>query len=144
MNQCKPFSAIFPRNQLLSDQLPWVKSNTVLAATLAFLLHCINTFEFSLNVFTEFSDKKICHHSKRTWTCHPATSCVRDQDATTVPARHMWETGSLNWVLFMLQWFIRFPEFAEFSEFLFHLGKTPLFLHSPYHTFWNTIRYTEV
>ena len=26
----------------------------------------------------------------------------------------------------MLQWFIRFPEFAEFSEFLFHLGKTPL------------------
>ena len=23
----------------------------------------------------------------------------------------------------MLQWFIRFPEFAEFSEFLFHLGK---------------------
>ena len=25
----------------------------------------------------------------------------------------------------MLQWFIRFPEFAEFSEFLFHLEKTP-------------------
>ena len=24
----------------------------------------------------------------------------------------------------MLQWFIRFPEFAEFTEFLFHLGKT--------------------
>ena len=24
----------------------------------------------------------------------------------------------------MLQWFIRFPEFAEFGEFLFHLGKT--------------------
>ena len=28
----------------------------------------------------------------------------------------------------MLQWFIRFPEFVEFTEFLFHLGKTPLFL----------------
>ena len=26
----------------------------------------------------------------------------------------------------MLQWFISFPEFAEFSEFLFYLGKTPL------------------
>ena len=29
---------------------------------------------------------------------------------------------------FMPQWFIRFPEFTEFSEFLFHLGKTPLSL----------------
>ena len=26
----------------------------------------------------------------------------------------------------MLQWFIRFSEFAEFSEFQFHLGKTAL------------------
>ena len=26
----------------------------------------------------------------------------------------------------MLQWFIRFPEFAEFTEFLFHFGKTPM------------------
>ena len=25
-----------------------------------------------------------------------ATSCVRDQDATIAPARHMSETGSLN------------------------------------------------
>ena len=25
-----------------------------------------------------------------------ATSCVRDQDATTAPARYMIETGSLN------------------------------------------------
>ena len=31
--------------------------------------------------------------------------------------KHMWETGSLNWAQFMLQWFIRFPEFAEFTEF---------------------------
>ena len=65
-----------------------------------------------------------------------ATSCVRDQDATTEPARHVWETGSLNsvqdavteparhtWetgslnsVQFMLQWFIILPEFAEFNE----------------------------
>ena len=26
----------------------------------------------------------------------------------------------------MLQWFIRFPEFAEFTGFLFDLGKAPL------------------
>ena len=26
----------------------------------------------------------------------------------------------------MFQWFIRFPEFAEFIEFLIHLGKTPI------------------
>ena len=26
----------------------------------------------------------------------------------------------------MLQWFARFPEFAEFTEFLFYLEKTPL------------------
>ena len=30
----------------------------------------------------------------------------------------------------MLQCFIRFPEFAEFSEFLFHLGKTPMWNHT--------------
>ena len=56
--------------------------------------------EFSLNGFTEFaefSDKNVCYYSKRAWTCHPATSCVRDQDATTAPARHRWEAASLNW-----------------------------------------------
>ena len=47
----------------------------------------------------------------------PATSCVRDQDATTVPARYMSGTVSLNWAQFMLQWFIRFPEFNEITEF---------------------------
>ena len=47
----------------------------------------------------------------------PATSFVRDQDASTVPARHMSEVESLNWAQFMLPWFIRFPEFAEFTEF---------------------------
>ena len=51
----------------------------------------------------------------------PATSSARDQDATTAPVRHMWETGSLNWLRFILQWFITCP------EILFHLGKIPLF-----------------
>ena len=53
---------------------------------------------------------------KRTRACHPATSCVRDQHATTAPARHSWEIVSLNWAQFMLQWFISFFEFTEFSE----------------------------
>ena len=46
-------------------------------------------FEFSLNIFTEFSDKNICHYSKRAQTCHPATSYARDQDAITALARHV-------------------------------------------------------
>ena len=46
----------------------------------------------------------------------PVTSCIRDQDATTDPARHMWETGSSSWAQLILQWFIRFPEFSEFNE----------------------------
>ena len=56
----------------------------------------------------------------------PVVSYVRDQDATTAPARHMWDTGSLNWPKFMLQWFIQFPEFTKFTKFLFNLRKTPL------------------
>ena len=42
--------------------------------------------EFFLNVFTEFSDKNICHYLKG---LKSATSCVRNQDATTAPARHV-------------------------------------------------------
>ena len=51
----------------------------------------------------------------------PTISCVRNKDASTVPARHGWKTGSLNWLQCMLQWFIRFPEFTEFPSYL---GKT--------------------
>ena len=38
--------------------------------------------------FAEFSDKNICHYSKRARTYRIATSCVRDQDATKAPATH--------------------------------------------------------
>ena len=62
--------------------------------------------EFFINVITEFSEKGL----------ELAASFVVDQDATTGPARQMWETGSLNWAQLMLQWFIRFPEFAKFTE----------------------------
>ena len=52
---------------------------------------------------------------KRARTCH--LLCKRPGWYHRMPARHMWERGSLNWVQFMLQWFIRFPEFAEFTKF---------------------------
>ena len=42
-------------------------------------------------------------------------------------ARHVWETVSLNWLQFILQWFIRF---VEFGELLFHLRTTPMLLTS--------------
>ena len=48
--------------------------------------------EFSLNVFTEFAE----FSDNTVKGLEPATSCVRDQDATTVPVRHMSEIGSLN------------------------------------------------
>ena len=53
-----------------------------------------------------------------------ATSFVRYQDAITSPARHMWETGSSNWLQFMLQWFMWLPEFP------FHLVKLHCLLFS--------------
>ena len=34
----------------------------------------------------------------------PATSCVRDQDDSTAPARYIWEKGSLNWAQFIFQY----------------------------------------
>ena len=86
--------------------------------------------EFYLKVFTDIQWiqwQNICHYSKRAETCHPTTSHIRNRDATTAPARHIWETGSLNWAQCMLQWFISFPEFAEFSDFLFYLRKTLMF-----------------
>ena len=46
-------------------------------------------FEFSQNVFTEFAefgDKKYYYVLKRLF--EPATSCVRDHDATTSSGRH--------------------------------------------------------
>ena len=60
------------------------------------------TFEFLLNVFTEFSELRDILSLK--WF-EPVTSCDRDQDATTAPARHSWETGSVNW-----------PQFIPFRE----------------------------
>ena len=61
----------------------------------------------------------------------PAASCVRDQDATTAPARHMWETGSLTWAQFMLHWFINSLNSLislNLMKVLLYLRKIPFFL----------------
>ena len=50
----------------------------------------IVTIVFSLNVFIEFSELKIFVTTVKGF--EPTTSCVRDHDVTTAPARHMWET----------------------------------------------------
>ena len=75
---------------------------------------------FFLNAFSEFSNKKFVIRAR---TCHSATSCVRDQHATPEPARHMWETGSLNQAKFMLHWS---SVSLNSLKVLPHLGKTPL------------------
>ena len=53
-----------------------------------------------------FSDRNICHY----------ISCVSDYYDTTAPARHTVEGGSVNWVQFILYWFMRFPKLAVFNE----------------------------
>ena len=75
---------------------------------------------FSLNSVT----KKICHFSKRIQT--QATSWVWDQHATTVPARHMWGTRSLNWVQFILQWLSLSLNSLNSVNVLLHLAKTQM------------------
>ena len=83
---------------------------------------------FSLNVFTEFcefSDRNIFHYSKRARTCHPVTSCERPR------CYHSSSQINVRDRIFKLTQIhasviINLPEFAEFNEFLFHLGKTPV------------------
>ena len=60
-----------------------------------------NIIEFSLNVFTELAG---CYHS---------TSKTQVRDSIFILS------------LIHASVISRFPEFTEFSEFLFHLGKTP-------------------
>ena len=85
------------------------------------------TFEFPL-VFSLNSANSVTKlfviYSKRVRTCH--LLCNRPGCYHSAGKTYMWEMGPLNWPQFMLQWLIRFPEFAEF---LFHLENTPL-------TFW--------
>ena len=76
--------------------------------------------------FTEFSDKNICHYSKRARTCHllcQRPGCYHSASKTYV------DTGSLNWAQFMLQWFSDSPNSLNSEKVLLYLGKTPLRCH---------------
>ena len=65
--------------------------------------------------------------SIRTWS----TLWERERAGfTTETERHLYQRGSSNWPQFMLQWFVRFPEFAQFTEFPLQSGK-------PHYTFHN-------
>ena len=46
--------------------------------------YIIDIFEFSLNIFTEFSNKTFEER-----TLQPAISCLRDYDVSTQLARHL-------------------------------------------------------
>ena len=97
-------------------QLHLVKRSHCQSRMLSLITRSSNLMELFLNVFTEFSEFSD-HKYSSLKGLDPGGSCVRDQDATTAPTRHIWEMGSLNWRLFMLQWFIAFPEFAEITDF---------------------------
>ena len=75
----------------------------------------VGVFPECFTEFSEFANKNICHYSKRAWTWHLLFK--RPGCHHTVPERHIWETESLNRAKFILQRFIRFPEFAEFTGF---------------------------
>ena len=78
-------------------------------------------FEFFLNVFS-LNSLNLVTYNLSLKGLEPATSCVRDQDATTVSARNM---SSLNWLQFMLQ---RLSDSLNSlnSMTVLHLGKTAL------------------
>ena len=82
-----------------------------------------NQSSFSLFnwIFTKFN---ICHCSKRVRTWHPATSCVRDHNASKTHVRHsIFKLSPIHAsVIYQISWI----HWIQFREFLFHLGKTPL------------------
>ena len=73
---------------------------------------------FSLKA--EFSDKNICHYRKRARTCHLLSErpgCYHSTGKTNARDR-IFKLLPINGSDSLI--------FTEFSEFLFHLGKTPL------------------
>ena len=83
--------------------------------------------EFSLNVFTEFSDKNIYLFVITIKGLKPATCCISDQDATGVNKTHMTDRN------------------FKFTEFLLRLGKTPMSGYQiPFSTFVSQQWYSDI
>ena len=98
-------------SETFCQMIGWCTTSGVATASRKSLIHHRKSGIFFLNVFNEFSVKNVV---KKGSNLPPV--CVRNQNASTVPTRHRWETRSLNWTQFMLQWFIIFPKFAEIAE----------------------------
>ena len=67
--------------------------------------------------------KNISHFLMTVWVTKDPTGQALDTKKPLVKALGKKE---LNWPWSMLQWFIRFPDFTEFTELMFRLKKTPL------------------
>ena len=91
--------------------------------------------------FTKFSVTKVFVITVK--GLEPATSCVRDHDATRAPARHMWETGSFNWSQLMLPWFSIFPEFAEFNESSAPFKKNSAVIYDTSKIIWSPCNFSQ-
>ena len=61
--------------------------------------------------FIKFCDKNICLYSKTVRTCNSVTSCVRDQDATAVPAKTQVKDMIFKLSPIHVSLIFRFPEF---------------------------------
>ena len=75
-----------------------VKNSNILEVTGIYRLQFGCTVEFALNAVTKIFGHIIL---KRITEFDPATSCVRNQDATTKPRRLRWQRRSINWLYFM-------------------------------------------
>ena len=99
-------------------------SSVILTATFI-----IDSFQFSLNVFTklsEFSDKNNNIKKKTTAALEITITCVRDRDSTTVPERHSWQRRQSEVIL---QWFsdsLHSLNLVNSMKVLIRLGKIPL------------------
>ena len=81
----------------------------------------------TVHAFCIFAHTKMCSPP----TCHSATSCVRGQNTTTAPARHIWETASLNQAQIMLRWLLDSPNSLNLVKVPLHLENNSI--RSPHH-----------
>ena len=96
------------RNKIIQKSLYWKRIK--------------RTFEFSLNVFTEFSDKMFC----KKMLFEPATSCVRDKDDRShISSKIQVKERIFKLIPIHASLIYQIPEFAEF---LFKFGKALLII----------------
>ena len=83
----------------------------------------VTQYEFSNNFFSY----KRLFRTPNVKDANTELAKHRLQRSSTWPCVSVWvsaKRGSLNWLQFVLHWFMRFSEFADFTEFPFYSGKT--------------------